>query len=180
MPSTRSQERKPKALAITAYHEAGHAVASHYLHLRVKQVSFVPGETCAGFVRPGDTGRLNAAARLLNSAGFDGLPRVLKKLIALLAGMEAQRHYSPQSCRQFHASIDYAQAGEYSLSFCGGNKQEAEFFLRWLSKRAEKLVTGIWWPDTHSLADELVVRREMTGPEVSSFLEARATDVADR
>ena len=141
MPATKSRERKPKALANTAHHEAGHAVAALLFRLPVKLVSIVPEEAFAGFVRFGDTRGRNAAAGLLNGASFDGLARVLKELIVLLAGMEAQRHYCPQSCRKFHVSSDHAQALDYSLSFCGGNKQEAEFFLRWLCKRAENLVT---------------------------------------
>ena len=174
MPATRSQERKAKALAITAYHEAGHAIAAHHFRLPVKLVSIVPGEAFAGFVRFGGTRGLNAAAGLLNGASFDGLTRVLKKLIVLLAGMEAQRHYCPESCRTVHSSSDYAQALDYALSFVGGNEQEAEFFLRWLCKRAENLVTGIWGPDIHLLAKELLKRRVMTGREVSSFLEGRS------
>lgn len=178
-PATKSQSRKAKALAWTAYHEAGHAVAARFFRLPVKLVSIIPGEGFAGFVQFGDTCGRNAAAGLLNGASFDGLTRILKELIVLLAGMEAQRHYSPQSCRKSHPSSDYAQAVDFSLSFCAGDVQEAEFFLRWVCKRAENLVTGILWADIHSLADELVVRREMTGREVSAFLKARTNFRAD-
>lgn len=182
-PATKSQSRKAKALACTAYHEAGHAVAARFFRLPVKLVSIVPGEEFAGFVQFGDTRGRNAAAGLLNGADFKGLTRVLKELIVRLAGMEAQRHYCPQSCRKIHASSDYAQAVDYALSFVGGDEQEAEFFLRWLCKRAEYLVTDFWWPDIQSLANELLKRQVMTGREVSAFFRARTNfraDAADR
>lgn len=83
-----------------AYHKAGHAVASCQLGFGARKVTIVPTDTAEGSMSPKGYVQLHR----LEWDTFTGarLGRFHDKIVVLLAGVEAQRRYSPRSVRSLH------------------------------------------------------------------------------
>lgn len=82
----------------TAYHEAGHAVAKAHFRLKIKKVTIVGKDDCAGYT---------AGRRATNrSIEYEQSGRVQlnaeRDIIVSLAGIAAQREFMPRSVRRHH------------------------------------------------------------------------------
>jgi len=165
----RGSPRYASGLVATAYHEAGHAVADHHLRFKVRRISIRPSTGRAGYTQSSVKG-LQPALENLSPWDFAGWSHLLKRLISLLAGQEAQRRYNPRSCRRHHPQADYAKAVDYAIAMCGGDRQEAELLIAWVAKRTRRLVRGLWWGKIEAMAKAVLKRGEMTGAEVAAVL----------
>lgn len=149
---------------VTAYHEAGHAVAALQLGVGIgcDGVSIVPGEDFAGFahVLKGFRGRpdveMTGAMRL----------KAENRVIVSLAGPVAQRIYRPSSVRGHHGRSDRASAVDL-LSFFAGSTRELTAYLRWLQVRTEEYVgSSLWWTMIDAVADALIARDRLSVSEI--------------
>lgn len=170
-------ERERRSLEATAYHEAGHAVASLALGRGVRRVSIVP----------------DLAAGTLGLATNHGLPsfrpdvrddaptqaKAEREILILLAGPAAEERFTGRRNRAGAAGDHAAAAAALALSLCG-DEDEASAFLAWLVIRGRNLIAAPGqWIRVAALARALVDRRELSGAEVRRVcVEAMANAVA--
>lgn len=161
-------QRNSLSLKATAYHEAGHAVADHFLNHRIKRVTIVPSKTenyvgCA-FAKMGSVKGIDSevTARLERTA--------YRRIVAALAGICAQRLFNPRTCRNYHGSEDYKQAISLAGHILTG-ENEMEPFLKWMEVRTENLLRNKW-KAVELLAEELLRRREIKGDEAHEIIMA--------
>jgi hypothetical protein len=99
-----------------------------------------------------------------------GRLRAEKLAMVSLAGMEAQRKFSPRSVRNFHASSDYQNAVDL-MSHYTCSDEELGAYLRLLLVRTRQLVS---LPDSRTcvgaLVAELTRRKKLSGSEVNTVL----------
>jgi ATP-dependent Zn protease len=152
---------------ITAYHEAGHAVANLLLELKIKRLTIIPSGDyagcCDGF-RPRDI--------------CESLPRLQKEIKILLAGKIAQIKFKPGSwrLRQTQALVvgKFGVAGddhEVNLlidSLAEKDYEEARLWRRLLTHQTKKLLDRNW-AFVKRLAAELLEKGELTDAEVKDI-----------
>src|SRR5437867_1296774 len=99
---------KPRGtIQSTAYHEAGHAVAAHRLHVLIREVSVEPDQFSSRHVR-----HQRLVSKTIEYDRSDrNRMRMERRVIICHAGMEAQRKFNPRSVRHYHAHSDYQTAG---------------------------------------------------------------------
>ena len=152
--------------AAMAYHEAGHAVACYYMHVKINSATIIPDEVSLGHVRPENMFRgLNPEADLSGRVRL----QIERAIIISLAGMAAQRRFSKRSWRQYHGSSDFRSAGDLAL-YIGGDGAGATAFLHWLQLRADQLVEA-QWRDIECVARALMKRKTMTGDEIVEVID---------
>jgi hypothetical protein len=154
------RKRTTNQLLATAYHEAGHAAAAHYLEIPLADAgaTIVAGD--------GFDGRVTMLPEFLLSLGQLDCEELTdaKRLIAerdaimALAGMEAQRKYRPSSVRHYHASQDYRHAVDV-ISYFAPEEAELNAYLRLLGVRACNLIASPQvWEGIEALASALMAR----------------------
>ena len=151
---------------ITAYHEAGHAVVAHRLHVRVKSVTIRPDV--------GSSGMTKLDLRYLNDA---------KRILITLAGPYAQRRFAPRS--RWRSSSTSGVTLNSGLDFDTvtgliyderGNGNAAKFYRRYAEAKAKQLVDD-WWRHIEAVAKVLLERETLTGTELSQVI---LTDLRSR
>lgn len=162
-------------LKSTAYHEAGHAVAAWWLHLRFKKVSIRPDSDSLGRLvhrkfKAADNPECNSSARI----------QLLmeKHAICALAGREAQRKFNPRSIRSYHHRSDYGQVIEY-LSCRVADGEEIRLWARLLVHRANALIT-FRWPAVKAVATALLERKTLTEQEVRDTIDSAYSQAVQR
>ena len=148
---------------VTAYHEAGHAVAAIEVGVEIGQegVSIVPGEGFSGLThlllkissrpdfKPTDEDRLAAE----------------KLAIASLAGHAAQRKYRPSSVRSDHGQSDRKNVVDLMSHFASRDRGR-DVYLKWLRIRAEELVANdVTWTKIEAVAKALMERDKLSAEE---------------
>ena len=113
---------------VVAYHEAGHAVVSRMLGLRVKSVTIRPGSV------------------LIDR--FSSAPTE-KQILILLAGLYAQRRFAPHSAwrsrNQSHPNSGYDfDTVALLIHDEHGSDRVADLYSRYAFAKAEQLVEGCW------------------------------------
>jgi hypothetical protein len=164
----RRPTRQPTTLIAIAHHEAGHAVVSRKLRFKIKQVTIVPKGEAAGSVT-----WLKALGVSYNS-GITGesIGRHHDRVVALLAGVEAQRRFKPQSIRRYQTTCDYSAAADFLLSLHGEEK-ERNCASKYLQARTRNLVSNpVNWRFIQDLAKALLERQTLTGKEVNDVIQA--------
>jgi ATP-dependent Zn protease len=142
----------------TAYHEAGHAVASFCVGARLKKITII---------RAGDYSGLCEHAKIIHGKfpECDGSGRMRlaweRRVIVALAGPIAQKLHSPRSFRRYHASSDFPTA-LLVASHTTGSENEASAWLKWLEIRATDLLE-FRWESVKALAEELLQLRTLDG-----------------
>lgn len=150
-----------------AYHKAGHAVASCQLGFGARKVTIVPTDTAEGSMSPKGYVQLHR----LEWDTFTGarLGRFHDKIVVLLAGVEAQRRYSPRSVRSLHLhrkDSDFSRADEL-LFRLHGHDNECRAAFRYLQIRTQNLVNNeMNWARIEGLAKALIERGTLIGDEV--------------
>jgi ATP-dependent Zn protease len=85
---------KQKVLENTAYHEAGHAVAAHYRHVKIQRATIVATADYLGCVS-------HAPIQFAKDGEFDdslrGIDRAERSIIVCYAGPLASRKFQPQA-----------------------------------------------------------------------------------
>lgn len=138
-------------LAITAHHEAGHAVAAFFRGVRIKHVTILADQGSAGHVRfLGRPGR--------------GVAQMHKRGVVALAGEAAQRRFSPCSVRRHHGAGDRGAVLAFALD-CTGSTEQAELLARLWEVQARDLVE-LRWPSVQRVAAALLERETLDAGEV--------------
>jgi hypothetical protein len=153
-------------LKTVAYHEAGHAVISIFLRLRVRYATLKPDEDSKGHVRYG--------YRPIDPNACDIFSRNaiwLRSAIVSYAGPIAQRRYSPSSVRSFQGSGDFSQIADAGLAMAQGGTKEANALFRWLRLHTEGLV-DVAWPQIKSVAEELLRKGRLSEKEICDAMRA--------
>ena len=157
----------------TAYHEAGHAVADWRHGFKLKRATIVPKGDSAGSVS--STLRLHFRRLEYSNPSGATIGRYHERIVSLLAGRTAQRHFKPQSVRSWHASSDLHAATDLLCRLHGYGKEATRAF-EYLEVRARNLVTQRHnWRMIQDLARTLMQRQTMTGPEIEATLRASMT-----
>ena len=158
---------KSNQLWATAYHEAGHAIAT--IHLRVGI-----GRLGVSIAPSGDaTGTCHTLKAFSGSPELETTGRMRlgaeKEAIILLAGPAAQRKFRPSSLRNYHGHSDRHRAIELMNCFVGSNR-ELEAYINWLRIRAEQLVANPFaWRTIEAVAAALFERKHLTAQEVKDI-----------
>jgi hypothetical protein len=191
--------QKERRLWLTAYHEAGHAVAYFLLGFRIARVSVIPDEGSLGHVRGYKKSRrtldfIETVGAFPDRAESAKIARWHDEVVCTLAGMEAVRLFMPGSkFRQgthaghlvtlkkpmfglaagtkvrFGAHGDVPSAFDILSRLHGDD--EAQLVYRWLALRARSLVKhNFARPGIEALAKALVEKREMSGKETRKVI----------
>ena len=191
--------QKQRRRWLTAYHEAGHAVAYFLLGFRVARVSIIPDEGSLGHVRGYKKSRrtldfIETISAFPDRAESAKIARWHDGVVCTLAGMEAVRLFMPGSkFRQgtygghlvtikkpfkglkpgtkvwFDAHGDTPDAFDILCRLHG--EDEAQLVYRWLALRARHLVKHDFArPGIEALARALVEKREMSGKEACKII----------
>jgi ATP-dependent Zn protease len=167
MKARQSTGKNPRlATVATAYHEAGHAVADHLFHHRIKRVTIIPNK------KENYQGCVQAKQASVKGIDCEVSPRLERaargRIISALAGICAQRLFNPRTCRSYHPRQDYQQAISLAEHLLTGPK-EMEPFLDWMMARTENLLRNNW-KAVELLAEELIRRLELSGKEAHEII----------
>ena len=156
-----------KALQSTAYHEAGHAVASWHVHAPTKNLSIIPDDSSLGqhFSGPYFAGV---------NPEFDDSPRCQRRLenkaLVFLAGPAAQRRFNPHGYRHYDGKSDYHEAIDL-LSYIAFEREELGAYIRLIEIRARNFVgRPNMWAAIEAVAAALLDRREIPVKEIKSII----------
>lgn len=143
------------ALAATAHHEAGHAVAAIVRGIPVRHATIVAGEDNAGHVR--------LLARI---------PKTMKAMhihgMVALAGEAAQRRFNPRSVRRHQGGSDREAVLGFALR-ASGSERQAQCLVSLWQAQADDLVQLRWAAIQH-VAVALLERKTIDGTAVHQLI----------
>src|SRR6202035_3810874 len=167
-------------LEATAYHEAGHAVVSWCLGIGLlrKGITIVPdtakGSLGSTHLRQGVTGGLlrQTISKSSKLSAFDkSRIRAEKKAQSMLAGLIAQRRYSPGSVRYFGLDelSDRKQIDDLLTIFTSDQK-EIDAWVKLLRIRTGNLLANPYvWLAVQALAAALMEQHTIPGKEATEI-----------
>jgi ATP-dependent Zn protease len=145
----------------TAYHEAGHAVVAYHLGVEVRYVTIVPDHFSAGHFVYGD---------LFSARGLGSDRANVERAIKIcLAGPLAQARLRRRLDRRRGGRQDYDCASGLAR-YLAGAAGEREF-LRYQERRTHALIEH-YWNEIELVAQALIERDQLSGPEVKDIIEA--------
>jgi ATP-dependent Zn protease len=149
--------RRFTALAATAYHEAGHAVATFLINPAwFRGASIMPEDGSLGRVRHSNPiGRI----RLDLEKGDRARLRVERAIQICLAGPAAQKRAFPRSVRKWQATSDYSTAADLAIRICG-SAESASAFLIWQEVVTNDMISGRW-KHIERVASALIQHQEL-------------------
>jgi ATP-dependent Zn protease len=159
---------KPKRLSkleLTAYHEAGHAVASLDLRRSIQTVTVIPDpdQDSLGHVKHH---KLPNGEWLLEEME-SGNPRrsfVEREIIIGIAGEVAETVARGKRLNQVIGSYEWEQAFA-GAGMVSGSHDEAWAHMMWLTEHTKNLLTS-QWSLVEEIAKALMVKKTLTGREV--------------
>ena len=137
----------------TAFHEAGHVVASSRHGLEVHGATIVREADVDGWVENDNPLR---GVRLDWDDSARALRRAQLAIIVCLSGPEAQRQYNPRSWHSRHGASDHKLAAHIAMNVNASN-EAANGYLRWLEIVARDEI-ALSWPLIERVASALVER----------------------
>jgi hypothetical protein len=156
---------KESARRATAFHEAGHAVAAWKLRIRLHGATIVPTLDATGQVEHANPLRgINLELDNSNRARL----RSELLMMVLLAGPEAQRHYSPRSWRSCHGAYDLDKAADLALNF-NGYEDAANAYLRWVEIRTRHMIQEQWGA-VENVANALLAEGSLSGKQIKHII----------
>jgi hypothetical protein len=157
----------PSKLERTAFHEAGHAVASHMLDLPIREVNVIAEGgrlgVCKGYKCPSFSPDIDGYDNGI--AAPKSLVRIDREIVVLLAGHEAERRYSGRR-NHVGARSDNRAAIDLAYYRCGSDA-EAQAYLRWLAIRtADLLAREVVRRAVELVASRLLADHKVKGRDV--------------
>lgn len=149
----------------TAFHEAGHVVASLRHGFPVDSATIVREADVHGQVEHANPFH---GLRLDWDNSACAHRRAQLAIIVCLSGPAAQRHYNPRSWRSRHGASDYKRADDIAISV-NASHEAADAYFRWLEIVARDEVAASW-PDIERVASALVARHTLTAAEIAEIL----------
>jgi hypothetical protein len=154
-------------LRVTAIHEAGHAVASFYLHVKIKAVTIIPAKDSLGKLT-------HPPIRFARDGEFDdsvrGIDRAERHVMVYWAGPLAQRRFAPRSRWRIAASSDFAGMSELFSRIQGADDRAAILYGKLLHRRAQLLV-DLRWKDIEAVADALLEHKTLDAEGVRAAID---------
>jgi hypothetical protein len=168
-------QRRRSEREATAYHEAGHAVASFYLGRGVREVSIIHD------VQHGTLGRVRnyRLPAFRPEMMMDARTRTTAErcILILLAGPEAERRYKGRS-NQNGACYDRDAVADLAGHVCC-SEEEADAYLCWLSIRTRGLLAvPSLWAAVKALAAELLSAGRLSGTNARSVYSSALAQAA--
>jgi len=162
------KKRPTKALEAIAYHEAGHALAAYEERIRIKRVTIKPEETysgCVFFTKP------CVDSSLEHDHSRKQTLRVERRVRVLLAGVAAQRRFSPHSIRHYHAKSDLKDA--FSLvGYIAGPPEEISAYINLLNIQTKNMINlPLNWSAIQALAEALLSHETISGKRARAIIE---------
>ncbi len=161
-------------LESTAYHEAGHAVASWALGSMVHSVSIVPNDDSSGRARIGKTiskRNIKAFQYRTSLSSFEGETSALRYAVINLAGLAAQRKHSPRRVLYWHGSEDYKNVNFCAEQTCCDDHQEMKYWFRRALRRTERLIEHKWLA-VDALAKALIKKNKLSSKEAVAAMQS--------
>lgn len=157
-------KRNARALALTAYHEAGHAVAGSLLGLGFRRVSIQPADDSLGHVLFNQFNSRFQPDAELTPAGRDRLER---HIMCSLAGPIAEKKMRGRA-NSAGASADYSAAVNMA-SYIAGGGEATSAYITWLYLRTDGIITSNWYA-VEAVATALLAQTTIRGPEVGAII----------
>jgi ATP-dependent Zn protease len=170
-------------LESTAYHEAGHAVASYAMRTGPLGVSIVPNDE--------ELGRCRFSSQSWLRTVEDGIPntrtrlRVEGVIIVDLAGGQAEMLFYKAAKAMGRVPDDFDSAGKVNptaesdlrtafrkISFLAKDLLEEEAYLGFLAERARVILEYEYWPAVEAVAEELLQTRALGKRKVRAIISA--------
>ena len=104
--------RSTASLEVTAFHEAGHAVAAWHAGLEIHSATIVPTPRLDGCVTHANP---LYGVHLDCDGSDEARLRAEAAIIVLLAGPAAQRRHNPRSWRSWYGSSDHERAADLAM-----------------------------------------------------------------
>ena len=149
-----TKEKRRRAIAATAYHEAGHAVAAWWFCLKYKHVTIRPNADSLGHM-------LHSVPNWFRP-DIESSDRVFlraqRHIITSFAGQLAEAKLRGRPPR-FGMESDNQNAVDMALRFCG-SRETTEAYLRYCWLMARDLVNERW-PQIEALAAALMERETL-------------------
>jgi hypothetical protein len=151
-----------KAIAATAFHEAGHAAACIHEGIKVHSISIVPED---------GSGRVKHRNVLASGhIEYDISPRnrlKMEKLVRMsLSGRAAQHRFCPRSIRHYHAREDVRFAFEM-VSFFAGSEEETSAYFKLLDIQARAFVRQPWvWAQINAIAAAVMEHKVIEAKDI--------------
>jgi hypothetical protein len=148
---------------VTAYHEAGHAIAQYVLHLPFRSVSIVPDNTTLGRLKI-----TSAESQNLLQIGAKDVDCVI---IAALAGRAAEERYegSTFDWNDDDGDLQYAAKVACRVQF-HIERDDLPVYLLGCWERARNLIRR-HWRNTQKIAKLLLVQDELSSDDVHNVVE---------
>lgn len=148
--------------SVVAHHEAGHAVASYFLALKIKRVTIIPSGDSRGLLEHWPMPRW-FHPELAEYGDVRHRYLIERHVQVFLAGPEAEaRLIGRHNWKHGASDLDSAVS---MLSYISGSGEETSARLRLSRIQADQIVRK-HWTLIQRLAAVLVERKTMTGPEV--------------
>ena len=158
----------PKANERRAYHQAGHAVARHYLKHAGPDRSVAIASGSTGGSGSGHMGHAPPYPRPPPGMVLDeALARIQ---VCLAAGIAEKRFAGRWEKAAVYADLERAVEFALRVSY----KPETEALLHWLQVRTEHLV-DFYWPDVEAVARSLLWRKALKGEDVAEVIRSEGT-----
>lgn len=175
------QKADPRKL--TAYHEAGHAVAAFDQGVRIHGISIAPDQVSRGHIGI-DTLHLDRhVSSFREDRGSRNRFLMERHVLVLLAGKAAARRLDP-SFRKRRADTP-EEGSDYGTARCligyfAGSDREAEKYREWLETRVEGILSAPWrWHQVKKLAQALLEEEKMGAKRVREVIRDAGQDWYD-
>ena len=161
--------RNPKALRNTAFHESGHAVSACMLGVRFRSVSIRPNRetrTLGGVLLQKFP---KWAVRDTEEYNQDRARVWFEKVAQIcLAGQIAEAKHAGRRPAHYSHQSDRDQVFDMAMEICG-TEEESSAWMELIFIRARNQL-GNFWPAVEALAEELLKRDTIPGPEAQQII----------
>ena len=159
-----------KRIERTAYHEAGHAVASYHLHVAFSFITIIPEEDSLGHIKHPKLNNFDPECD--NSLKI--VDRTERRILVFFAGQVAERRFANR--HNWKGSGGDWESAVNLASCLAGNNEVLQAYVNYLWARAKNLFDLPWlWAAVEAVANELLIRKKM-GSQLTRKIIRKAMD----